>query len=329
MTDQPSRAAKTCHRCGLPGDGRQELVRRRGSLYHSDCLNRLLLAQQIDDIEDLVDMFADPYEVPDDLLEQFANALQAAGNALRERTGTPGQPAQDPAAPAPRTAAAAGGSGAAGGFVFEQAAAEMEQAAQAFRPAGALAVLAAIDHLPDALAHIANVFAILAARCDEAFPIDPRIGQCLAAVHTALTTTVDDAGEIGITFRIVHAADLDRLENPRSGEAMWDTTATAPVRQPAPPAAAGAQPDEVAAAIRQAYRQQRGRHDREWVGLAPLRAALPARYNREQVDQALRELTMARGVHIIPVANLKSLTQADHDAALWLGGEDNHALMIE
>ena len=35
------------------------------------------------------------------------------------------------------------------------------------------------------------------------------------------------------------------------------------------------------------------------------------------------------GVQLIPVANLKSLTPADRDAALSLGGEDNHALSIE
>jgi hypothetical protein len=34
-------------------------------------------------------------------------------------------------------------------------------------------------------------------------------------------------------------------------------------------------------------------------------------------------------VRLIPVANLKSLTVRDREAALRLGGEDNHAIAIE
>ena len=68
--------------------------------------------------------------------------------------------------------------------------------------------------------------------------------------------------------------------------------------------------------------------DGGWVGLAPLRARLGA-YRRADVDRALRSLVVQPGVHIIPVANLKSLTSADREAALRLGGEDNHAIAIE
>jgi hypothetical protein len=35
-----------------------------------------------------------------------------------------------------------------------------------------------------------------------------------------------------------------------------------------------------------------------------------------------------RTVRIIPVENLKSLTQADRDAALYVGGTDCHAICI-
>jgi hypothetical protein len=317
-----------CRACGQGDSERRPLVRHRGYLYHQDCLNRLLINRQIDEVEDLADMIADPHEVPDEFLTAFGNALQAADNALCERTGTPHHPAPDPTT-APHPAAPPGGPGVAGGFVFEQAAAEMEQTAQAFRPDGALQVLAAIDHLPEALAHVANVFAILAARCDQAFPVDARVGEALAAVHATLTTAIDAAGEVGTVFRTVHALDIARLENPRSGEAMWDTTA-GPAQYGAPPAAVGLRPGEVSDAIRQAYHALANQHrGNPWVALAPLRAALPAHYNREQVDQALRALAGVPGVHVIPVANLKSLTQADRDAALWLGGENNHVLMIE
>lgn len=322
--------ADPCRDCGEPGTEHRPVIRHRGYLYHEDCLNRLLVNRQIDEIEDLAAMLADPCEVPEEFLEAFGNALHAAGTALHERTGTPGPTAPGQPASAPHAADAADGPGAAGGFVFEQAAAEMEQAAQVFHPDGALAVLAAIDHLPEGLAHIANVFAILAARCDEAFPVDARVGDALAAVHAYLTSAVDGAGDVGTVFRTVHAIDIARLENPRSGEAMWDTTATTAAARSAAPAAASVRPWDVSDAIRQAYRALADQHrGNPWVGLAALRAALPAGYSREQVDQALRALAGVPGVHVIPVANLKSLTQDDRDAALWLGGEDNHVLMIE
>ena len=65
-----------------------------------------------------------------------------------------------------------------------------------------------------------------------------------------------------------------------------------------------------------------------WVTLADLRDAL-AGLSRSEVDGALRTLARQPGVQLIPVANLKSLEQRDKDAALRLGGDDNHVLSIE
>jgi hypothetical protein len=85
--------------------------------------------------------------------------------------------------------------------------------------------------------------------------------------------------------------------------------------------------DDLESAIRKAYSDLAER-DGDWVGLAPLRTRLGG-FDRTDVDEALRRLAMEPRVHIIPVANLKSLTQQDRDAALRLGGEDNHAIAIE
>lgn len=91
--------------------------------------------------------------------------------------------------------------------------------------------------------------------------------------------------------------------------------------------AAEADAGAVESAIRAAYA---GLADQDggWVGLASLRARLGG-YSRAEVDRALRTLAVQPGVHIVPVANLKSLTSTDREAALRLGGEDNHALAIE
>ena len=65
----------------------------------------------------------------------------------------------------------------------------------------------------------------------------------------------------------------------------------------------------------------------EWVGLADLRERL-ADVDRDAVDSALRAMARQDGVRIIPVANTKSLTDRDRDAALRIGMEDNHTLAI-
>jgi hypothetical protein len=101
-----------------------------------------------------------------------------------------------------------------------------------------------------------------------------------------------------------------------------------PVRRTAgQPSPAPVDSAEIESAIRKAY-SGLAEHNGDWVGLAPLRARLGA-FDRTDVDEALRGLAMQHGVHVIPVANLKSLTQEDREAALWLGGEDNHAIAIE
>jgi hypothetical protein len=63
------------------------------------------------------------------------------------------------------------------------------------------------------------------------------------------------------------------------------------------------------------------------VGLAALRERL-ADVDRGAVDSALRAMARQHDVRIIPVANTKSLTDRDRDAALRIGMEDNHTLAI-
>lgn len=85
--------------------------------------------------------------------------------------------------------------------------------------------------------------------------------------------------------------------------------------------------EELDSAIRAAYHAL-AEEPAGWVGLADLRGRL-GRFDRARTDEGLRRLAMAPDAHLFPVANLKSLTQADRDAALSLGGENNHMLSIE
>lgn len=67
---------------------------------------------------------------------------------------------------------------------------------------------------------------------------------------------------------------------------------------------------------------------RAWVALARLRPFF-GDVPRDEVDGALRRLTQAPDVNLVPEDNQKTLTEADRAAAIHLGGQDKHLLKIE
>ncbi|MFB9661787.1 hypothetical protein ACFQS3_03600 [Glycomyces mayteni] len=65
-----------------------------------------------------------------------------------------------------------------------------------------------------------------------------------------------------------------------------------------------------------------------WVPLRTLRAALPD-ISRESLDETLTALCSHRIVHLTSESNRKSLRDADHEAALNIGGDAKHFIAIE
>ncbi|GAA5167494.1 MULTISPECIES: hypothetical protein [Amycolatopsis] len=87
------------------------------------------------------------------------------------------------------------------------------------------------------------------------------------------------------------------------------------------------QPADLEHRIRAAYRKLTAAPG-EWARLAELRPLLngaPAK----AVDEALQELSRSGRAHLIPESDRKALTGEDHEAAVRLGGEDNHLLALE
>ncbi|MFI1604070.1 hypothetical protein ACH4YN_18220 [Streptomyces griseofuscus] len=103
------------------------------------------------------------------------------------------------------------------GFKFEEAAAEMENAARSYEPDGNMEVLAMIDNLPTALLSVANTFRILAERSDEEFAFEKDVADGFDDIHRTLLNAVDAAETLVPLFRGVHAADIARHEDPRNG----------------------------------------------------------------------------------------------------------------
>ncbi|EOD64802.1 hypothetical protein [Amycolatopsis vancoresmycina] len=84
--------------------------------------------------------------------------------------------------------------------------------------------------------------------------------------------------------------------------------------------------EDLESRIRVAYREL-VKEPRGWVGLVDLRPKLGA--PAAEVDAVLKRLSSEGKVHLVPEDNRKALTAADHEAAIRIGGEDNHLLSIE
>lgn len=95
-----------------------------------------------------------------------------------------------------------------------------------------------------------------------------------------------------------------------------------------PAAAAAVIPaDDVETRIRKAYARLAER-PYEWVSLTLLRPLL-GDVPRHEVDATLRKMIGMPDVRIVPWENQKTLTPADRDAAVVIGGQEKHMILIE
>jgi hypothetical protein len=85
----------------------------------------------------------------------------------------------------------------------------------------------------------------------------------------------------------------------------------------------GSLEDRIRSAYRELVKEPRG-----WVGLKELRPKLGGA-SASEVDVLLKKLSGAGEVHLVPEDNRKALSAADREAAIRIGGEDNHLISIE
>lgn len=110
------------------------------------------------------------------------------------------------------------------GFLFDSSASEMEEAANAYDPSGAMHVVNTLLGMPAALTSISNTFKILAEKSDEDFPLEKEVAEALEEVYKHLKRSVDAAEEVAEVVERVHEHDIRRHKEPRKGEPMWDTS---------------------------------------------------------------------------------------------------------
>ncbi|MFF4898764.1 hypothetical protein [Streptomyces sp. NPDC001068] len=156
----------------------------------------------------------------DQMTRQTQREQEAAADAEAATDGTDGiaDGIERPASkvPTPGTSEVSEGEHVSG-FRFEEAAEEMEQAANAYEPESAMEILAMVEGLPAALTSVANVMKTLAERSDSEFPLEKEVADGFNDIFGALMSAVAVAEDMGPLFRQAHEQDIARHEDPRNG----------------------------------------------------------------------------------------------------------------
>lgn len=159
--------------------------------------------------------------------------------------------------------------------------------------------------------------------------------QQLSRMRHKLAEAEAAADSAAISRYEIKLADAERRVEasrpPRGADAAATRVQAVPEAQlaGAPPTPAEATPhDVVLAAARAVNGGALPSHERLYR-LADLRAAMPAHLSRSEVDDILRKLSRDKAIDIVPDSNRKTLTDADHAAAINIGGEPNHLVSIQ
>ncbi|MFC5803142.1 hypothetical protein [Streptomyces formicae] len=168
----------------------------------------------------LVETAAEQRVARDEVIRQEQAEQEAAADAQAGEDGTDGiaDGVQRPAAKVPTSTTVEVSEGEhVSGFRFEEAASEMEQAANEYDPENAMEILTMVEGLPAALTSVANVMKILAERSDSEFPLEKEVADGFNDIFGALMSAVAVAEDMGPLFRQAHEQDIARHEDPRNG----------------------------------------------------------------------------------------------------------------
>lgn len=109
-----------------------------------------------------------------------------------------------------------------GGHHFVAAATEMARAAAAYQPQGMLQVGQDFAGLEEALRINAEALKTTVENADANWPLHPNIVEIMRQIHSLQLKAAELATELKPAFQQLHDVDIARIENPRTGERMWD-----------------------------------------------------------------------------------------------------------
>jgi hypothetical protein len=78
--------------------------------------------------------------------------------------------------------------------------------------------------LPGMLEHFGHTLGTLGDKTSEDLPLDPIMGEYIHDLAGTAHTMADVARAAAAAFRNAHEAEINRIENPRHAEHVWDAT---------------------------------------------------------------------------------------------------------
>ena len=111
------------------------------------------------------------------------------------------------------------------GHHFVAPAMEGARAAASYQPTGMLQVGRDFGGLGEALDLHAEAMRSTVENANANFPLAPQIIELMQQIHGLQRKAAELAGELPAAFQKLHDVEIARLENPRTGEQMWDVTA--------------------------------------------------------------------------------------------------------
>jgi hypothetical protein len=122
----------------------------------------------------------------------------------------------------PGTAAAFSGGGAGMAGVIHSAAEQFSSVVATHQPTTTREMRDIFDGMPESMTEVAAAFSGLKDSADG-LPIGPGTKQAMEQFTGLFTSAVQQAEEIRAMFNSEHAEEIERIENPRPSEDLWDT----------------------------------------------------------------------------------------------------------
>ena len=108
------------------------------------------------------------------------------------------------------------------GHHIDAVAEAVEQHIGSWEPENAFDLDTFLAGLPALFESVSGAIGHVASRLGDEFPVDPAVTERLREIAATVSGMSDFAGEAHAIHRVAHAKELERIEDPRPGERMWD-----------------------------------------------------------------------------------------------------------